>query len=158
MARSPGQPGDVPARLPKPAPGEDARSPFEIDVPAACWSDPAAGAEPSPFEQPGPRGLRGPRGSNAPVLAAPAHAPDFPSPAAEIDPADAGSPLLAAVDASARLDARGSGAAGRERRGRGAAVVATPAEEVEHTHQHQAAPRRSRLGTLMSSLGWNVRR
>jgi hypothetical protein len=72
---------------------------------------------------------------------------------AEIDPADAGSPILAASDGSDRIDARDSGL--QDVSGAIDAPVAAPAVAE---HNHQPAAKRSRIGTLMSSLGWNVRR
>jgi hypothetical protein len=158
-----GQPADDRPRLPKP-PAEDNRSPFEIDAPAAAPNEaqPPARGEPSPFDLPGPR-------AGAPRSPQPA-APELAPPStpttrvsrrrrpAEIDPADAGSPLLSAAEDldreavadSALLNVGGPIDAGP--------AVAAPAEAGDRTHQHQPAARRSRLGTMLGSLGWNVRR
>ncbi|MDR3622419.1 MAG: hypothetical protein P4L85_23920 [Paludisphaera borealis] len=159
-----GQPGGAQAPLPNP-PAEDNRSPFEMDGPAAApngarprnpnGANPPAGAEPSPFDKPGPRaGAPSAPRSSAPDLSAPA--PTRTSRRgrpAEIDPADAGSPILAATDASASIDDRDAGL--QDVSGAIDAPVATPAIADQ---SRQPAAKRSRIGTLMSGLGWNVRR
>jgi hypothetical protein len=160
----PAEPGPRPA-LPNP-PGEDDRSPFEMNEPAPAPNGnrprdpdaeaPPAGAEPSPFERPGPR-------AGAPATPRPT-APDLSAPTppvrtsrrgrpAEIDPADAGRPILAAPDATARIDASDSGL--RDPSGSIEAPVAAPATVAAGS---QPSGRRSRIGTLMSSLGWSSAR
>lgn len=170
----PGQPAEGQPRLPRP-PAENERSPFEMDFPPeapnADGAQPPAGGgaqqppparEPSPFEGLNPRAgaPRAPQPA-APELAAPAVSTTRASRRrrpAEIDPADAGSPLLAAFEESNRdaaadpasPDASGSVVAG--------SVAAVPADAGDHDHRHQPAARRSRFGTMLGSLGWNVRR
>jgi hypothetical protein len=158
------EPGARPA-LPAP-PGEEDRSPFEMNEPAPPPNgnrprnpdagNPPADAEPSPFERPGPR-------AGAPTLPRPT-APDLSAPAppvrtsrrsrpAEIDPSDAGSPILTAPDAIAGTEDRDSGL--QDLSGSIEAPVVAPATVAAGA---QPAGRRSRFGTLMSSLGWSSAR
>jgi hypothetical protein len=150
------QPGAARPALPKP-PAEDERSPFEMDAPNGARPKNPNGAAPlerSPFEKPGPRaGAPAAPRTNGPDLNPPSatRTSRYRRPA-EIDPADAGRPILGASDATTRGDDRDSGLLDVSD------AIDAPSAPAGAESAPQTAGKRSRVGTLMSSLGWNVRR
>lgn len=161
-----GQPGGVKPELPAP-PGEQDRSPFELEPPNGAGGaapnrdeppipgNPAAPrrGEPSPFEQLNPR-ASAPRGGNAAEPIAARNA--WSGRRYDRNVAEAGRPLLSTDDSPVRVNRQGSGLVDMTDALDAQPANPRPAATTRPEANAQPAPQRSRVASTIDAPRWNA--